>query len=165
MRIRSNTTDFSKEFLHEVFDFCKPCGVKSTKVDLYVGNTKNFRCGHMEHKSFVWDSNRIVLYILKADDNRINFPHACYRTSQQVKRGYLSLLVLDRIETLVEIMAHELRHIYQEQRKHKIKCHGKRRQKFSERDADMYAQRKIREWRKLHYRDAIDLGRCCNEYL
>lgn len=160
MRIRKNTTDFSKEFLHEVFNFCKPVGVKSTKIDLYVGLTARLRHGHMELKSFGWDSNRIVLFIQDTKKQTFGFPVKTYRTSKQIKRGYLGFILLSRVEVLVDIMSHELRHVYQENKKHKIKVFGFKRTKFSERDADSYALRTVRKWRREHYRDAIDLGRC-----
>jgi hypothetical protein len=75
--------------------------------------------------------------------------------------GYIDCLVLSREEALVHILAHELRHFWQ-------KNHPGRRGKvwgarglYSDRDADAYAIRKMREWRQLHrvdiYREQPDL--------
>jgi hypothetical protein len=64
--------------------------------------------------------------------------------------GYISSLELSREESLVHILAHELRHYWQ------MNHPGKRgkvwgaRGKFSERDADAYAIRMTRAWRRLH---------------
>ena len=64
--------------------------------------------------------------------------------------GYISSIALSREESLVHTLAHELRHYWQ------MNHPGKRgkiwgaRGKFSERDADAYAIRKTREWRRLH---------------
>lgn len=64
--------------------------------------------------------------------------------------GYITSIILSREESLVHTLAHELRHYWQ------LNHLGKRgkvwgaRGKFSERDADAYAIRKTREWRRLH---------------
>ena len=64
--------------------------------------------------------------------------------------GYITSIELSREESLVNNLAHELRHYWQ------MNHIGKRgkvwgaRGKFSERDADAYAIRRTREWRLLH---------------
>jgi hypothetical protein len=74
--------------------------------------------------------------------------------------GYITSIELSREESLVHYLAHELRHYWQ------MNHPGKRgkiwgaRGKFSERDADAYAIRKVREWRRSHNpKDAMQIGR------
>jgi hypothetical protein len=68
--------------------------------------------------------------------------------------GYIDCLVLSREEALVHILAHEIRHLWQRNHSGKRgKVWGARGQ-FSDRDADAYAIRKMREWRRLH---AVDI--------
>ena len=77
--------------------------------------------------------------------------------------GYINCLLLSREEAVILVMAHELRHLWQmdHRRKRRIKRElgegvewaaavwGSRGQ-YSNRDADAYAIRKVREWRKKH---------------
>ena len=63
--------------------------------------------------------------------------------------GYIDSLILTREEALVHTLAHELRHLWQKNH-HKTK-RGKvwgARGHYSDRDADAYAIRKMREWRR-----------------
>lgn len=74
--------------------------------------------------------------------------------------GYINCLLLSREEAVILVMAHELRHLWQmdHRRRRGIKegeggegvgVWGSRGQ-YSNRDADAYAIRKVREWRKNH---------------
>lgn len=69
--------------------------------------------------------------------------------------GYISSLELSREESLVHVLSHEMRHYWQ------INHPGKRgkiwgaKGKFSERDADAYAIRMTRAWRRLHNKPQI----------
>ena len=68
--------------------------------------------------------------------------------------GYIDSLILSREEGLVHILAHELRHLWQKNHpKKRGRVWGARGQ-YSDRDADAYAIRKMREWRKIH---AVDI--------
>jgi hypothetical protein len=62
--------------------------------------------------------------------------------------GYISQLVLSREESLISVIAHELRHLWQVDHK-KCRVRGSRG-RFSDRDADYYAIGKMRAWRRLH---------------
>ena len=82
----------------------------------------------------------------------------CWKTYESIKDtpkvfsrgGYITSIELSREESLVHNLAHELRHYWQ------MNHPGKRgkvwgaKGNFSERDADAYAIRKTREWRRLH---------------
>lgn len=62
--------------------------------------------------------------------------------------GYLPLPALgNRVEALVYVMAHELRHLWQARVPRGRRCWGSRSQ-YSERDADAYAIHMLREWRR-----------------
>ena len=73
--------------------------------------------------------------------------------------GYINCLLLSREEAIILVMAHELRHLWQmdhRRRRTKEGEAGERagvwgsRGQYSNRDADAYAIRKVREWRKKH---------------
>ena len=146
MRVKANKTKFDNETLHDIFSFVKPNNVKSTKVDLYIGGTKwGIRKGRMYTKN----SHGGNLIHLNVTNNSKLFPTKIRRSDKHLKRGYLRTgILLNPEEALVEVMAHELRHVHQENKKHKTKVRGRRRERFSEKDADIYAIQMIRKWRK-----------------
>jgi hypothetical protein len=64
--------------------------------------------------------------------------------------GYIPHIILSREEGLIHILAHELRHFWQANHTGKRGKIWGAKGHFSETDADAYAIRKTREWRKLH---------------
>ena len=156
MRVKKNTTTFDKKHLHNVFKFVKPNNVKSAKVNLYVGTIKRgIRKGRMHHKDW-FNVNKITINV---STNPKQYPVIIHRSKKQIEKGYLAVgILLNADEALVDVMAHELRHVHQQNRKHKIKVIGKRRQKFSETDADMYAIRMIRKWRNSQTQTIINIS-------
>jgi hypothetical protein len=74
-------------------------------------------------------------------------------------RGYLNYLVLSVEEELIHSLAHEFRHMHQWYYASVKRSWGSRG-RFSERDADAYAIRKVREWRRSHNpKDMMQIGR------
>jgi hypothetical protein len=69
--------------------------------------------------------------------------------------GYINCLLLSREEAVILVMAHELRHLWQ-MNHYTRGSQGKEgrvwgsKGQYSNRDADAYAIRKIREWRRKH---------------
>jgi len=85
--------------------------------------------------------------------------------------GHSVIVYLSFEELLIRIIAHELRHHWQElnknfKKKIKIKINTKTKEKIKkqiklerEKDADRYAVRQVRLWRKLHHvKDAYPAG-------
>lgn len=118
--------------------------------------------------------NGIVVVNATAFDEK-NFPkfmEGFKRTQREEEDEYLDKLLLNRKEELIPILAHEFRHIWQddiywqydkitklvEEDKHKTQEIFKPRKSmiwraktfFSERDADSYTLRKVREWRRFY---------------
>ena len=102
---------------------------------------------------------KITFYYQKFNDKKQIWQWwRCWKIYESIKDtpkvfssgGYISSLELSREESLVHILAHEMRHYWQ------MNHPGKRgkvwgaRGKFSERDADAYAIRKQREWRAIY---------------
>jgi hypothetical protein len=74
-------------------------------------------------------------------------------------RGYLNNLVLSVEEALVHSLAHEFRHMWQWYYPSEKRSWGSKG-RFSERDADAYAIRKVREWRRSRNpKDAMQVCR------
>ncbi len=96
-----------------------------------------------------------------ARKNKENRDKGKYYDRKKSTGGYIDALILSREEALVHILAHELRHFWHKNHPGKRgKIWGARGQ-YSDRDADAYAIRKMREWRRLHtvgiYREQPDL--------
>jgi hypothetical protein len=69
--------------------------------------------------------------------------------------GYISHWLLSREECLVHLLAHEIRHVWQINHKERW-MRGSRGKKFSERDADAFAIRIVRAWRRRKAKDEAD---------
>ena len=142
-----NTTSYCSEKLKEIIKWCMPQGVflkDIRKID--IGNTKLGWHGR------AWGSMR--LHVGVPAYNKYIKP---YKSGGF--RGYLEINTYTWEESLIELIAHELRHIYQ-YKKHKF-YHGIKKirkynmgtkAKLSEVDASLYAIRKVREYRKGNIR-------------
>lgn len=144
MRLR-NATDIPDATVREVIRFVKPSGVARFDVRLGVAG-----CGSvMKGKAYPAGSGYhdtadafVNLYL-----GAVRYPR---KPSAPVRSNYLPTPYLaDRIEALVFLAAHELRHLWQANVPRGRRVWGARGQ-FSERDADAYAIRMLRAWRRRH---------------
>jgi hypothetical protein len=90
------------------------------------------------------------LVVAGATTDETKFP---YQEEPMNGGGYLPMLWLDSTECLIAMLAHELRHAWHDE--HKGKKRGKvwgARGKYSNRDADWYAIRKVKEYRRSDQR-------------
>lgn len=135
--------------LREYIRFAKPSGVG--KVHGIIVSPSKHAC--MTGKAF-----RTGVIYLKVGDGMFSrhYPRKRHEwkrvylygdgTRRTVSKGYLPCVYLDAEEEMVHVVAHELRHLWQ--RKHtRGKVWGSRG-RYSERDADAYGIRKMREWRR-----------------
>jgi hypothetical protein len=142
MRVK-NTTTIPSETLREIIRFVCPPGVSG--FDVRLNNCRGIFKGRAYAKGSAYHDRAcpfVVLYI-GADSW---FPYT--RRWQSPKGGYLPIPPLaNRVEALVYIAAHELRHLWQERIPRGRRVWGARGQ-YSERDADAYALRMLRAWRR-----------------
>lgn len=129
MRLK-NTTDIPDALVREVIRFVKPPGCGGVTVKL-----KN---SQSDYAGSAWGRRLVIVRIGGAK----RFP-----VRRAARDGYLSFWVFNRIEALVAVMAHELRHVWQAYHPRGWRVWGARGQ-FSERDADAYALRTLRAWRR-----------------
>jgi hypothetical protein len=142
-----NTTNYTTKELRDFVRFAKPSGVKN--VDIAVRNTPD---------SYAWGrsyGNYVAVFVQK---NPRYFPWYAEVHPRQKKKGYLGWkLLLTREEAMIGILAHELRHEWQ--RNHKgHRTFGCRKKGTSERDADAYAIKMIRKWRKSQRQPLINIS-------
>ena len=157
MRIIKNSTNIPNEYIREIFGFVKPHNVRSSGLQITVRNSRLFSA----HWTLTYDKKGMVVdkVVLSVGDNgnsKMKFPYFVDRSKGR-GGGYLSELLLSREEMIVSILAHELRHAWQYRKRRGYRVWGARGQ-FSERDADAYAIRTTRKWRKQNYKDSIDLA-------
>ncbi|WP_415907113.1 hypothetical protein [Oleiharenicola sp. Vm1] len=129
-----NTTRVPSAFLREVVRFCAPGGCGPVRIWF-----KRCRRGN-------WFSGRC--YAGRYVTCKIPDPYllrAIYHTP--AKNGYMDWEACTFEEALVALVAHELRHIWQYRNPRGRRVWGSRG-RMSERDADAYAIRKMREWRR-----------------
>jgi hypothetical protein len=141
MRIK-NTTAIPTETLREVIRFVCPPGVSGYDVRLNNGKGYDFKGRAYTRGSSYHDRANpfITLYVGEAS----RFPRG---PRPPVRSNYLPTpWIADRIEALVYIAAHEMRHLWQERVPRGRRVWGARG-KMSERDADAYAIRMLRAWR------------------
>lgn len=142
MRI-TNTTTFDRELIAEIARFVCPPGV--TGYDVHVGHMAGssykgvaYPEGHGSHGRACWF---VKLHLGKT----MKFPKP---PRLPHRAGYLPTPWLaDRTEVLVYLAAHELRHLWQGKVPRGRRVWGARGQ-YSERDADAYAIRMLRAWRR-----------------
>lgn len=137
-----NATDIPDEVVREVIRFTKPSGVAG--FDVRVGNASD--CV-LKGKAYTRGSG----YHDTADPFVNLYIGAAWRFPRgprpPVRSNYLPQpYFADRVEALVFIAAHELRHLWQSRVARGRRVWGARGQ-FSERDADAYAIKMLRAWR------------------
>lgn len=90
------------------------------------------------------NDHEILLKVAKYSD----FPFKMTVSKKEKKKGYMDGFSLkNKQEALVYLLAHEIRHVWQA--KHPTaKRMGRRKNKYSESDADIYAVNKLNQWRE-----------------
>jgi hypothetical protein len=139
MRLK-NTTNLPSDLVREVIRAVRPPGI--CNFDVRVSNSARC-CGGRAYSfgSSYHDIRRtpfIVVRVAKTD--------AKARHRWGGGNGYLPRVIGSRIEGLLYVMAHELRHLWQSKHS-RGKVYGSRG-RFSERDAVAYALRCLRHFRR-----------------
>ena len=139
MRLK-NHTDIPTEQIRELIRAVRPSGISNfdVRVSNFNGPTGRGRA-YWAGSGF---HDRADPFIVVSVAPASKFKRQIYKGH----KGYLPHVWGSRMEVLVHLIAHELRHLWQA--KH---SHGKvwgARGKFSERDADAYALRMLRKFRR-----------------
>jgi hypothetical protein len=139
MRLK-NFTDISSDEIRNLIRAVRPSGISN--FDVRVSNGQRFR-GRAYSSSGYHDRACpfIVCAIPKVWKPRV--------IDHGPGKGYLPIAIGSRMEALVVLLAHELRHIWQgaTSGKRKGMVWGARG-RFSERDADAYALQMLRRYRR-----------------
>lgn len=155
MRLQ-NFTSVETSRLKEIIRFVVPSGV--SKFDISFKNSSRGWCARAYvHGSSYHEENLIKRGLRHRSYQAytplvvINVPPFSRYRKPNVSNnggGYLRSVQFSHEEDIVHLVAHELRHLWQGKVKSGRRVWGARGQ-FSERDADAYAIRKVRQWRRL----------------
>lgn len=131
MRVK-NTSKYPIDLVRSVIKFARPSGISNFDV-IVKDRPKSF-------SGRAWGRFRILVKISKG---AIKYP---VKTYYKPGKGYIQYTLYSDTESLVHVIAHELRHLWQ--KSHKYGRVWGSKGVSSERDADAYSIRKVREYRR-----------------
>lgn len=138
MRLR-NYTDLPDATVRAMIAHAKPPGVAGFNVR--ISNAASWYRGRAYSQGSSYH-DRACPFIVVSVAKRPTFP-----AREPSRGGYLPSPPMSRTEAVLFILAHELRHLWQARVPRGRRVWGARG-KFSERDADAYALRALRHWRR-----------------
>lgn len=169
MRVK-NTTTIPSNLVREIIQFVRPSGISN--FDVMVKNGEHL-VGKAYYKGSGYHSTADPFIVCRVpQETRIRKIHQTIVSKTQFEGG-ISVInqeinnfpcklltyqighlkgrrywLADRIEALVYLIAHELRHLWQAKMKNKKGYYPKSRGRFSEIDTEGYAITMLRAWRK-----------------
>jgi hypothetical protein len=167
MRLK-NFTNIPDHKIRQIINFVRPNGISNFDVRISNSQKHIFRGTAYEKGSGYHDTANPFI-VVRVTKNERAFPYFVRyksRTRTKVKLnpqsgklelvsytigkgGYIDHILLSREEAVVHVIAHELRHLWQTKVKRGYRVWGARDQ-FSDRDADAFAIRKTRKWRRRY---------------
>jgi len=142
MKIK-NYTQISIELLREMIRFACPSGV--TGFDITFKNSYSWR-GRAFTEGTSYHDRKRTPYVVVGVPKDLILTYSRPRITD-IGKGYLKSSQYSWQEDLVHLIAHELRHLWQNKVPKGWRVWGARG-KYSERDADAYAIRMTRHWRR-----------------
>ena len=128
-----NGSSLPDALLRQFIRHCVPSGVTGFSVKVTHCRERGGR-----GRAWSWPQNRILVRVQTSQQHYAGHgPH----------KGYLGMPPMTREEVALFLLAHELRHLWQKRVPKGRRVWGARGQ-FSERDADAYAFRAVRTWRR-----------------
>lgn len=150
-----NFTSMSDDLLREIIRFTCPSGVSG--FDIAFKNTDGYRgraytqgtSYHLsaDRRGGVYRGHYAPPYIVIGCARGLTGRKWTKPYTFTSRGAYLGCVVSSDVEAVVSLVAHELRHLWQKRVKRGHRVWGARGQ-YSERDADAYAIRMLRRWRR-----------------
>ena len=137
-----NTTSMPDDLVREVVRFTMPPGVKG--IDVMVKNSASAYGGRAYTGGSSYHGNWKKFVVLRVG-KRERMVITPYQYGQHKGK---KIWIKDREELLVYLAAHELRHIWQSNRRNKAGYIWGSRGRYSEVDTEAYAIHMLRKWRK-----------------
>jgi hypothetical protein len=140
-----NKTGYPTKWLKEITLFCMPDKVRVGTITFHWRKHHGSVSGRFRHERV---NGKIAVTLPKKRE--YDYPYEWAPWNRIMKKGYLTHIRLDFEDEVVHVVAHELRHMEQFQRPRMMYFHGCAKNRLVERDADCYAIRLQRRWRKEH---------------
>lgn len=137
----TNTTKIPTERIRELIRLVRPSGISNFDVMIKNYQYSGAR-GNAYYAGSSYHYSRRPFVVVSIQKSEAGYPMAW-----KGGNGYIPHITLSREEDLLYVLAHELRHLWQKAHPKGWRIWGSRGQ-FSERDADAYAIKKVREYRK-----------------
>ena len=139
----SNSTDISNSTIRAIVRAVRPAGISN--FDVTIRNTTRKGCAGRAYTNGSGYHETADPFLVV----RVARTDALARSIRQADGGYLPSVWGSRLEALLFVLAHELRHMWQAagQNPRRGMVYGARG-RFSERDADAYALQMLRRYRR-----------------
>lgn len=148
MKLENTNRHFTDKQIKEIIRFVKPSNV--SRFTIHVKNSKlNHWGGYCYTHGCSYGPSQGPLITVRVGPHHNLRPFGRQAHHVPGRKGYLPFTVFSHEELMVHIIAHELRHLWQKKIKRGYRVWGARGQ-YSERDADAYAIRMTRKWRREH---------------
>lgn len=176
-----NTTNFSNSKVLEIVRFCMSKEMSDMlDFDITLSNYRKYMFRGKCYPQGCWMHKldpRKPLIIVRISSKENAFPYwvdySCSKSKNTVDnrkslsdnpgsyahRGYISHWLLTREECLVHVLAHEMRHVWQINHKQGW-VRRSRGRSFSERDADAFAIKIVRAWRRINMSREVEQAFC-----
>lgn len=138
MRLR-NRTDIPSDLIRRMVAFAKPPGVAG--FDVRVSNYGRDGVRGVAYYEGSACHDRACPFVV------VSVQRGPRLAPRQAHDGYLPMPAMTREEAVLTVLAHEMRHLWQSKVRRGRRVWGSRGV-FSERDADAYALRALRHWRR-----------------
>lgn len=135
----TNHTDIPSDTVRAIIRAVRPHGIAN--FDVRISNTRRHFSGAAYTKGSAYHSTAHPFLVVRVARTDI-----AARTVRKAQGGYLTSVVGNRVEALLFVLAHELRHMWQA--KHSRGMVYGARGRYSERDADAYALQMLRRYRR-----------------
>lgn len=146
-------SSFSKKKILKLLEFSRP---KSLKLDAHykIREVTSYTFRGEFRFEYLRPKETLQILICYGKSSKYRYPQYVERGGEQKKLGYRTGWILNSVEeSFIYIASHESRHLLQYQNNmFRIREMGrtKKDRYLAEVDAEKYAMKKLREWRKLN---------------
>jgi hypothetical protein len=156
LRLKNNT-NIPNDKIREMISFVRPPGISNFDVRISNSQTRDYH-GRCYYNGAGCHPTANPFIVVRVTQNESYFP--IYTTYKKGK-GYIDHILLSREEAVILVLTQELRHLWHKKIPKGYRVWGARGQ-YSDRDADAYAIKKVREWRRQSMKNkTTDAMRLC----
>lgn len=142
-----NHTDIPTATIRAIINAVRPAGI--SKFDVRISNTKRWASGRAYSEGSGYHATAAPFIVVRVARTDIAARWKTTKVGAKDSGGYLPVAIGNRIEAVLFVLAHELRHLWQGKgRKPRRRMVWGSRGRMSERDADAWALSVLRKFRR-----------------